>query len=507
MTAIPMGAIPWFHARRKPGATAVVHDEDRLDWLGLARRSTQRAHTLRRLGVRTGDFVSFSLWNCNAFIETAFAIWMAGGIPHPISPSTPLLELKGIIELGRPKVVIGFDHDRLPGWQTLPAAWDGSGESEEPFEAEPALYWKAIGSGGSTGKPKLIVTHRPAVADPGSYVVFSDAVNDGRLGRVNGSLLNPGPLYHNGPFNLVFNNMFVGSRLVGLVRFDAERVLSNIERHRTELVYMVPTMMHRIWNLGPEIRSRYDLSALRAVLHMAASCPVWLKQAWIDWLGADRVYEAYGSTEALGSTFLTGEEWLAHPSSVGRFAGYNFSSKVRILDEGRRDVKPGEVGELFFLPTTGRGTTYHYIGAQPRTDGDYESVGDLGWMDEEGFLYLVDRRVDMILRGGSNVYPAEVEAAIEQHPDVAAAVVIGLPHEDLGNTIHAIVQPWPGRVGSLDAATLRDFMRERLTPYKLPTSYEFVTGPLRDEAGKTRRSGLREARIAAVQAGRAPSAS
>jgi bile acid-coenzyme A ligase len=495
MSTIPMGDVPWWHATKRGNRTAVVHGDDRLDWPALARRATQRGRSIAKFGVQPGDIVMIALPNGNAFVETVFGIWMAGGIPAPVAPHMPLLELKQIVELARPRLLVGGDPEILKGWNVLPFEWTGAGESDEKISSVVAPYWKAIPSGGSTGTPKLIVSHRPSQVDPEKYEVWDPSVHADRLGRPGGVLLNPGPLYHNGPFNLAFNNMFAGSTLVGLLRFDAEDTLRQIARHRVELVYMVPTMMNRIWNLPDSVRGRYDLSSLRGVIHMAAPCPPWLKRAWIDWLGAERLFECYGATEAQASTLITGPQWLEHPGSVGRFWGYLSNAQVKVLNGDGVEVPTGEVGELYFMPAAGPGSTYHYIGATPRSRNGWESVGDLGWLDADGYLYLADRQTDLILRGGSNVYPAEVEAAIEAHPDVECAVVFGLPDADLGARVHALVQPRAYAKGRLKADGLREFLRERLVSYKIPATFEFADSDLRNEAGKVRRSALRAERL------------
>jgi bile acid-coenzyme A ligase len=226
------------------------------------------------------------------------------------------------------------------------------------------------------------------------------------------------------------------------------------------------------------------------MVHMAAMCAPWLKQAWIDWLGPERVWEYYGTTEGIGSTMISGTDWLVHPGSVGRVReGYD----LKILDEAGRERPAGEVGEIFFRPRTGAGSTYRYLGSEAKRIGEWETPGDLGSVDEEGYLYLSDRRNDLIISGGANIYPAEVEAAIEAHPNVRGSAVIGLPDEEWGARVHAIVQPAEG--ARLEQAELLDFLAGRLTHYKMPRSVEFIDEPLRDEAGKVRRAALRAARL------------
>jgi bile acid-coenzyme A ligase len=301
----------------------------------------------------------------------------------------------------------------------------------------------------------------------------------------------PGPLYHNGPFLFSMYALFLGNHLVVLPRFDALRSLESIEQYCIDYVMLVPTMMHRIWRLGVEVCNRHDLSSLRVMVHLAAPCPPWLKEAWIDWLGPERVHELYGGTEAQSATWITGTEWLAHRGSVGKpLAG----GRMKVVDEYGNELRPGAVGEIYMMPGAGPGSTYHYIGAEPRSLEGWESLGDMGWMDEEGYLYLADRRSDMILRGGANIYPAEVEAAIDSHPKVRSSVVIGVPDEDLGERVHAIVDAPEGVTND----ELLAHLAEHLVQYKIPQSFEYVLEPLRDDTGKVRRSALKDQWIAAT---------
>jgi bile acid-coenzyme A ligase len=336
-------------------------------------------------------------------------------------------------------------------------------------------------SGGSTGRPKIIVDHMPGVYSPEAAPLLQQP------GDV---LLNPGPLYHNAPFSMMLTGLFTGAHVVEMGRFDAAEALKLIGRHRVQWVNFVPTMMNRIWKLPEEERLAADTSSLRIVFHMASACPEWLKAAWIDWLGPDRIFELYGGTERQGMTIISGREWLERRGSVGRVAP---GSRMRVLNAEGQDCAPGEIGEIYFLPEAGRNATYHYIGADAKLSGEWESLGDLGRMDADGYLYLVDRRTDLILSGGANVYPAEVEAALDGHDEVLSSAVVGLPDEDLGQRVHAIVQRREG--STLSTADLLAHVERHLARYKVPRSVEFVTTPLRDDAGKVRRSALRDERV------------
>jgi len=289
--------------------------------------------------------------------------------------------------------------------------------------------------------------------------------------------------------------LFRGNRVVVTTRFDAEQTLALLAQHQVDVVYMVPTMMQRIWKLPETTKRQYDLSHLKALWHLAAPCPAWLKEAFIDWLGARVIWELYGGTEGIGSTIINGEEWLSHRGSVGK---PGVTAEMKIIGEDGETLPTGEVGELYIRPITGPGTTYRYIGAEAKAiEGGWESLGDLGYFDEDGYLYLADRHTDMILSGGANIYPAEIEAAIDAFATVRSSAAIGLPDEDLGNVVHAIVDaPGLDTSDGLAEAALLQHLNERLVRYKVPRTIEFVTEPLRDDAGKVRRKQLRSERIA-----------
>ncbi|MFN3912925.1 AMP-binding protein, partial [Hyphomonas sp.] len=212
----------------------------------------------------------------------------------------------------------------------------------------------------------------------------------------------------------------------------------------------------------------------------------------IDWLGPEVIWELYGGTEGQGSTTIQGTEWLTHKGSVGRPVE---TCEMKIVDEAGATLPPGDVGEVFIRPLAGAGTTYRYIGAEAKAiDGGWESLGDMGWMDADGYLYLTDRLSDMILVGGANIYPAEVEAAIDAFPGVRSSAVIGLPDEDMGARLYAVVDR---PEGPADPEAMEAHLAERLVRYKIPKGFEYVAEPVRDDAGKVRRKALREARLAA----------
>ena len=253
---------------------------------------------------------------------------------------------------------------------------------------------------------------------------------------------------------------------------------------------VVPTVSH-LWPIADWLeREAFDLSSLRRVVSSSAFLPEWLRREWIEWIGPDRVWEAYGGSERIVGTLISGREWLERPGSVGRVSE---GRKIKIVGPDGETLPVGEIGDVYGLPPGGPGSTYHYLGAEPRRLADgWETLGDMGYLDEDGFLYLVDRRTDLVITGGANVYPAEVEGAIESHPAVLACAVIGLPDDDLGAVVHAIVQ----LAKPIAEDELRRHVEERLVRYKVPRRFELVTHPLKDDAGKVRRAALRAERIA-----------
>lgn len=465
----PLGQMLDVQAARDPQRRALTCGASTLSRGELAFRARARAHALQKAGVQEGDFVALALPTGTAVLEFAFGCWMLGATPTPLSHRLPPLELQAMLDVLKPRLAV-----------TDEQSFFDEADANTPLPPRISPHVKAIASGGSTGRPKIIVDHTRAVLDP-------DAPSVGMLAT--DTVVIPGPMYHSAPFGLAYQALGWGCHVVIMPRFDAAETLRIVQEHRAEWLYQVPTMMHRIWRLDAA-RANYDVSSLQMVCHIAAACPPWLKEKWIEWLGPDRLWEVYSGTEAIGATVIGGREWLAHRGSVGRLAP---GASVRILDEAGNEVTPGEVGEIYFRPAGGLGSTYHYLGAQPRARGEWETFGDLGRLDAEGYLYLADRRTDLIISGGANIYPAEIEAAVDAFPGVLASVAIGLPDDDLGQRVHAIVEVRRDEPFDLDA--LRDFLAQRLVTYKLPRSFETTLERLRDDSGKVRRNALREARI------------
>ncbi|HEX5504364.1 MAG TPA: AMP-binding protein [Thermomicrobiales bacterium] len=478
-------------AARHPDRPAIVFvpdegEERTISWRELDRTSNRVARLLARSGVAARSLVVIGLPNWPEHYVATLAAWKLGALVLPLAATMPRRERDQVLALGDPALVIadweGVAYPMLNavGLRRAEAFSDRRLPDRIPHPG------KAMGSGGATGRPKIIVDPLPQVRTP----LPPGARNF--MGLAPGQVqLVAGPLYHNSPFGVSHTGLFEEHTLILMERFNAARAVDLIERHRVNFAFLAPTMMSRIIQL-PGVGGR-DFSSVDAIFHTAAPCPPWLKRAWIELLGGEKIYEGYGATEAVGYTAIRGDEWLAHPGSVGRPEG----CALRILDEDGRDLPPGEIGEIFMRPHDDPRGTYYYLGSPPAksTPDGFTSVGDLGWVDAEGYLYFADRRVDMIVTGGANVYPAEVEGALSEHPDVGDVIVIGVPDADWGRHVHAIVEPRdatrPPAVMALDT-----HCRARLTSYKVPKSYEFVDVFPRDASGKVRRSALVEERAA-----------
>ncbi|HXC39520.1 MAG TPA: AMP-binding protein [Burkholderiales bacterium] len=484
MAELRLGDVPSHHAARKgPGTWCVAHGGEALSWGELDARATRRAWALRARGVGQDDVVVLAVPNSNALYELTFALWKLGATPAMVSARLPVHELKAIVELAAPRAVIAAEPGIVAATGALTSDFGREFERHDPMPSGVAKYWKVMTSGGSTGRPKLIVARAPS-AFPEDREVLNlprDKV-----------ILNPGPCHHNMPFAMTHLGLLKGNSIVGMQGFDAEEALLLVDKYKVAWVNCVPTMMNRIWLLPEDVKKRYDLSSIEAVWHTASPMAPRLKQAWIDWLGPERIWEIYGSTEGAGATTLNGVEWLAHRGSVGKPA----ATELRIQDENGKALPPRTVGEIYMKVAGGAENAYHYVGAERRrTEDGFESLGDFGWMDEDGYLYLAGRRTDLMLVGGANVYPAEIEAALIEHPGVETAVVIGLPDDDMGELPHAIINRNLRHASQVSAEELGAFLETRLAKYKIPRAFEFVTEPLRDDAGKVRRSRLREERV------------
>jgi bile acid-coenzyme A ligase len=472
----------------------VAHDgaERELTWAELDERSTQVARGLLARGLTTGDRLALALQNSPELVTAVLAAWKLGAVPVPVRWDLPSWEQDRVLDVIDAGVVLGPDD--LP-WIAGTADLDAT-----PLPRAVSPQTHGICSSGSTGLPKVILIERPALFDATTGEPFPSAwIDVPRPQR----MLVPTQLYHTNGFATLYN-LLAGDQLILLERFDAARLVDLVEAHAVTTFIATPTMLQRIADL-PGIDDR-DLSSIDWILQGAAVIPPSLVHRWFDLVGPDRFFMAYGMTEGLGLAALRGDEWLARPGSVGR--GYR-DTEIRIVDpdptggaggtggsggSGGRELPPGELGEIYLRsPSSG---LYRYLGGAPllpTTDDGFGTAGDIGRLDEDGFLYVVDRRVDLIVTGGANVYPAEVESALIEHPAIADVVVVGLSDPEWGRRVHAIVEP-SDPAAPPSAAEVIAYAKDRVAPYKVPKTVEIVDRIPRSEATKVNRAALIEAR-------------
>jgi len=464
-------------AELAPDEPAVTCDGLTLTRAELDRSTNRLARAYAERGVGVGDYVTMVLPNSVEWIQAAVACWKLGAVPQPLSARLPDAELQGLLDLRPPALLVGREH---PGIPSVPAGFVPDPElSDAALPEAVSPVWKAMGSGGSTGRPKLIESGGPHF---GSRI---PAAIGYPLGAQEGdTTLVPIPLSHNTGFTTATMALLMRHHLVVMSRFDPHRFLRLITDHRVTFLTTVPTIMQRALPVYHSDPGSYDVSSIRRFWHMGAPCPPAVKQAWIDLVGAEAVWELYGGTELQALTFISGDQWLTHRGSVGVVV----AGEMKVLDDDGNPCPPGVVGEIYMRPAPGSAPTYRYVGATAKTRDGWDSLGDLGYFDEDGFLYLSDRRVDMFTVGGRNVYPAEIENALAAHPEVMSCLVVGVPDGDLGQVPYALVHTADG--SALDTAGVQDFLRERIAGYKVPRTVEFVDAPLRDDAGKARRSAV-----------------
>ncbi len=446
--------------------------------------STNRlARAYAERGVGVGDYVTIVLPNSIEWAPAAVACWKLGAVPQPLSARLPAAELSGLLELRSRALVVGQQdlHRLIP---SVPADFaPDAALSDAPLPEAVSPSWKSLASGGSTGRPKLIEAGGDSRVPP--------AIGHSLGAQEGDTFLVPVPLSHNTGMTTATIALLMGHHLVLMSRFDPHEFLRAITQHRVTLLTTVPTIMQRVLPAYRADPDSYDLSSIRRFWHVGAPCPPAIKEAWIDLLGPEVVWELYGGTELQAMTFISGDQWLTHRGSVGLVV----SGEMKVLDDDGNPCPPGVVGEIHMRPDPGSAPTYRYIGVTAKSRDGWDSLGDLGYFDADGFLYLSDRRVDMFTVGGRNVYPAEIEGALSAHPDVLSCLVVGVPDPnagDLGQVPYALVHTADG--SALDAAGVQEFLREHIASYKVPHTLEFiefVSTPLRDDAGKARRSAVR----------------
>ncbi len=503
---------PFHHAQSMPDRPAVVIAEtgETLSYAKLEARSNQAAQLFRARGLKRGDVLAIFLENHIDFLPLCWGAQRSGLIYTCISTKLTADEAGYILhDCGAKLLIAGASlggvaaalpavahrfsvGGEIPGFERLEAALDDQPPARIADESpgRDMLY-----SSGTTGRPKGVIGPLPegAIDQPHALLMIAGGLYGFGPDTI---YLSPAPLYHAAPLRYCLAVHQFGGTVIVMQKFDPERFLALVEQHRVTHSQVVPTMFVRMLKLPPDVRARHDVSSLKAVIHAAAPCPIAVKEEMIAWFG-ERIYEYYSATEGAGFTAISPQEWLRKKGSVGK----SLLGEIRILDEAGNPLPPGHEGRVFFHG--GPPVAYHNA---PEKTAEVTGVhgatfGDIGYVDEEGYLFLTDRASYMIITGGVNVYPQETENVLIMHEKVADVAVIGVPHEELGEEVKAIVEPrdW-AEAGPELAAELIAFARERLSHVKCPRSIDFDPALPRHDTGKLYKRLLKE-RYAARQAG------
>lgn len=466
----------------KPDEPAVIHvhsdgSDERISWRELDCLSNQIAWMLIDKGIGSGSTVLVSYPNSIEHIATNLAIWKTGACYMPASCRTPAEDLEELMALLSPAAAftdIDVDKPLLKcGIENLRALCSAYPKDTPPDKLSNPNIINA--SGGSTGKPKLIKQNIPCGhndASIGAWFKISGM-------DFNQTQLVAGPLFHGAPHIAAMNGLFSGGTLVLPSSLCPEHLLKCIVKYHVKFIQMVPTLMHRILKM-PGLRKE-SFAGLDALCHTGGVCSEWLKRAWLEIIPPEKLYEIYSMTEVIGLCAIRGDEWLEHPASVGR---PQYGSKISIRACDGTELGPYEIGNIYMSPPGGFFYT-EYINEKPLAaiNDIYRSVGDMGYVDDEGYLYFADRRSDMIVTGGENVFVAEVENALLRNPHVLDAVAVGIPDPEWGRRIHAVLET----DGLVTPEELKAFLKHFLLPYKIPKTYEFVKHIKRKDSGKVAR--------------------
>lgn len=455
------------------------HTERHVTWRELESRANQIGRALADQGVKKDSVVCLALPTCVEHIFVTLAIWKLGATLLPLRHDQPQWEMNRLLDMAKPAALVSDTH--TPTMCPVLTRSDLAATTALSADPLPDAISEIVNLGassGSTGHPKLIVVPLRGVVDDGLAI-------DNAMRSHNSVMLIVSPLYHVNGFSFVSPKLLEGNRVVVMEKFDAAHAVELIERHQATYTVMVPTMLQRIARLdgiGPQ-----NFASLQTLVYGGASIPEWVVDRWLTLVPPEVFLLTYGSTERLGLFTMTGADWLTHRGATGR----PIDVEISVRDAAGNPLLAGEVGELWMRPLDPTRPTFQYVGQPtptPTSDG-FLTIGDLARVDEDNYVYIVDRRTDMIVTGGANVFPAEVEAALSEHPAVVDQVVVGVPDDEWGHRVHAIIQhnasfPPP----SADA--LRAWCKDRLASYKVPKTFEFTDALPRTAAGKLNRTAL-----------------
>ena len=484
---------PRLHALADPDRPAVVMSDGSgsLSYGELERRANQGAHAIRALGIQGGDTIAFWLPNDPAVFEVYWAGQRAGLYITPIATALTGAEASYILEnsgsrllIASPEIAALADLSVVPGVKVMTVGEWHAACAQQPATpiTDEAPGFHMVYSSGTTGRPKGIRLPLPEGRVTDLSMLAARARD--RYGLAEGDIyLSPAPLYHTAPLVFTTNCHRLGATVVQMPKFDPAGALETIERHRVTITQMVPTMFARLLKLPETVRTGSDLGSLRTVIHAAAPCPVDIKRQMIAWLGPI-IFEYYGGSEGNGSTGITSEEWLRKPGSVGKA---NWGA-IHICDDDGNELAVGVPGTVYFEG----GWDFQYLGDEAKTRDSrnplhptWSTLGDVGYLDEDGYLFLTDRKSFMIISGGVNIYPQEAENLLISHPKVADAAVIGVPNRDFGEEVKAVVQPLdPASAGPALAEELIAHCRAHLSAIKCPRSIDFDPALPRLDNGK-----------------------
>jgi fatty-acyl-CoA synthase len=505
---------PSVHAKAHPDKPAIVMaaSGEIVTYAELDARSNQVAQLLRARGIKTGDTVALCMENHPWFFCLTWGFQRAGVHYVCISSRLTAPELAYILEDSAAKLLFGSAYlapllDEVatlkPGVPQLRLGVDAEA-ALAAMPATPIADERAgvdmLYSSGTTGRPKGVKI--PLPEDPAidqTNVLVQLAMMAYGIGE-NAVYLSPAPLYHAAPLRWSMTVHKIGGTVVVMERFDPEAALATIQKYKITDSQFVPTHFVRMLKLPPETRAKYDVSSLKCAIHAAAPCPVPIKQAMIEWWGPV-LYEYYAGTEGNGSTFITSHEWLDHPGSVGKA----LSGILHVCDEEGDEVPRGTEGQIFFEPTEGM-TPFEYHNdpaktADSKNKHGWSSLGDVGYQDADGYLFLTDRKSFMIISGGVNIYPQEIENLLVLHPKVADAAVIGAPDPDMGEKVVAVVQPMDmADAGPAFAEELAAYLAPQLSRVKMPRQIDFRAELPRELTGKLYKRHLRDEYKAAYDA-------